>query len=64
MSITILAAPLNYPMKPAMGPQSGSKDPSSIQAAQKQGGLFDQFLTQAEKDFLAAQMQSMKWRSI
>ncbi|MBF0339858.1 MAG: hypothetical protein HQL95_02700 [Magnetococcales bacterium] len=60
MSNTILAAQLPPVMKPAPI-QSGSHVPAGTTASRPQGGLFDQFLTQAEKDYLASQLQQVRW---
>ncbi|MBF0270675.1 MAG: hypothetical protein HQL98_01180 [Magnetococcales bacterium] len=60
MSNINLAVQLPPIMKPAPI-QPGSQASMSTAATRPQGGLFDQFLTQAEKDYLACQLQQVKW---
>ncbi|MBF0164795.1 MAG: hypothetical protein HQL97_13855 [Magnetococcales bacterium] len=61
MSNTITPAHLAAMMKPAQSrPVSqGLMAPKPVRP--QDGGMFDQFLTQAEKDFLATQLQQVKW---
>ncbi|MBF0190669.1 MAG: hypothetical protein HQL99_05900 [Magnetococcales bacterium] len=60
MSNINLAVHLPPLMKPAPA-QPVSQASMSPSATKSQGGLFDQFLTQAEKDYLACQLQQVKW---
>ncbi len=60
MSNIIFAAQLPPIMKP-VPMNTGSQIPTGNPANRAQGGLFDQFLTQAEKDYLATQLQQVKW---
>ncbi|MEO5347239.1 MAG: hypothetical protein H7834_12810 [Magnetococcus sp. YQC-9] len=62
MSNTISPAQLAAMMKPAQArPVSQGLMAPNPAARPQGGGLFNDFLTQAEKDFLANQLQQVKW---
>ncbi|MBF0627798.1 MAG: hypothetical protein HQL91_06205 [Magnetococcales bacterium] len=61
MSNIVFNAYLPPVMKPAPFQPAGPSAPATPPNNRNQGGLFDQFLTQAEKDFLANQLQQVKW---
>ncbi|MBF0614838.1 MAG: hypothetical protein G8237_02905 [Magnetococcales bacterium] len=62
MSNTILTTQLPFVMKPTPASHAAAHPPMGSPATQRTGGgLFDQFLTQAEKEFLANQLQQIHW---
>lgn len=62
MSHTILNAQLPFVMKPTLPQPVVNQNPLGSSANQRVApGMFDQFLTQAEKEFLTNQLQQVKW---
>ncbi|MEO5331673.1 MAG: hypothetical protein H7839_06585 [Magnetococcus sp. YQC-5] len=61
MSNSIYATPLYQPIQSFPKPVPVSQNASNAKSTVQQGVSFDQCLTQAEKDFIAAQLQQTKW---
>ncbi|GAB0057668.1 hypothetical protein SIID45300_02000 [Candidatus Magnetaquicoccaceae bacterium FCR-1] len=61
MSNTITPAHLAAMMKPAQIRPVSQGTMAPLPVRPQDGGLFNQFLTQAEKDYLANQLQQVKW---
>ncbi len=60
MAHSIIGAPLLQTMAPTIKAMANARSPENNQAIKPKAGLFDQYLTQAEKEYLNLKLEQMQ----